>query len=113
MHGKAQEFHVWYDRQFIGRSDEGRYFDGQSDFIILTKFGVINLEVKGGIISSDGNKWFSTDRNGKQFVIDPYGQSRRNKYAVRDIISEELVNKSGEFNKERYPLYYTLSLIHI
>ncbi len=107
VHGKAQEFHVWYDRQFIGRSDEGRYFDGQSDFIILTKFGVINLEVKGGIISSDGNKWFSTDRNGKQFVIDPYGQSRRNKYAVRDIISEELVNKSGEFNKERYPLYYT------
>jgi hypothetical protein len=53
----------------------GRQGDGEADFVLLHRKGLIFTEVKGGAISIRGGKWSSTSRDGSTHDIpDPFLQ---------------------------------------
>ena len=53
--------------------------EGEADFLLShPKRGVITVEVKGGLISFRDGQWFSRDRHGVEYSIDPFGQVARN-----------------------------------
>jgi hypothetical protein len=66
--------------------------DGEADFILThPRFGVIVLEVKGGGIRYEGprRQWFSRDRNGIEYEIDPINQVVRSKKVfLRKILDQ-------------------------
>tara|TARA_B100001750_G_scaffold245159_1_gene264111 strand:- start:1066 stop:3099 length:2034 start_codon:yes stop_codon:yes gene_type:complete len=86
--------------------------DGQSDFIIFSeKFGIINFEIKGGIISYEKGKWFTTHRfSGNKFELDksPISQTRNNKYDLKDIIYKELnkLEDRNVYNFSNFKLHF-------
>lgn len=63
---------------------DGRQGDGEADFVVLhPQRGILVLEVKGGGISVDRGRWWSTDRSGDQHEIkNPYVQATRSKHAL-------------------------------
>lgn len=61
--------------------------DGETDFVLVhPAFGILILEVKGGIIRYDGltQQWFSHEHH----IKDPGEQARRNKYSLRQLLEE-------------------------
>ena len=52
--------------------------------------GALILEVKGGGISIVDGQWLSTDRHGKSFEIDPFGQLRDNKHFLGEFLAERM-----------------------
>jgi hypothetical protein len=80
-----RRWHVFYSVGWLSPTPNGLPRDGEADFVLAhpTK-GVLVLEVKGGRISYDGTKqhWITTDRDDIDYVIDPFGQAMRSKYAL-------------------------------
>ncbi len=79
------EFTVFHSVAWLARSDRGRAFDGEADFIIThPHLGLLVLEVKGGRIYYDGSigKWFSVDRNNVTYQLskDPVTQAKNARY---------------------------------
>ncbi|MCB1315553.1 MAG: NERD domain-containing protein, partial [Leptospiraceae bacterium] len=70
----------WLARQ--GEDDEAR--DGESDFVIVhPQHGILVMEVKGGGIRREGNRWVSIDsQRRKHWIKDPYEQAMVSKYAL-------------------------------
>ena len=65
--------------------------DGEADFVLAhPSKGALILEVKGGGISIVDGQWLSTDRHGKSFEIDPFGQLRDNKHFLGEFLAERL-----------------------
>ena len=58
-------FFVAYHSIFLTAHEKKRV--GEADFVILCKFGVFVLEVKGGGISCEEGKWFTKNTQGKQY----------------------------------------------
>ncbi|NGF55285.1 NERD domain-containing protein [Parapusillimonas sp. SGNA-6] len=64
------EWDVWHDLKLPEHSDNHNYYkktSAQIDFVILSKHGLIVLEVKGGPISTMNNTFYY----GKNFVHNP------------------------------------------
>ena len=73
---------IFYDNSFISNWKD-KEFDGQNDFICWSERGLIILEVKGGLLSCDDGKWFTTTLeagNKNPLKESPFAQCRRNKY---------------------------------
>lgn len=61
------DWYVFYSRPWWGLNERGGEKDGEADFILAHQdFGILFLEVKGGLISYDSqlDQWSSTDRYG-------------------------------------------------
>jgi hypothetical protein len=78
------EWNVFYSRPWYGISSTGGEIEGEADFIVAhSKYGILFIEVKGGMISYDPvtSKWFSTDRDKIKFKIkDPIDQAKKCRY---------------------------------
>jgi len=62
---------------------------GEADFVIVSKFGVFVLEVKGGGIKHNNGKWFTTNRKNETHTIqDPFRQAETALHAINKEISE-------------------------
>jgi hypothetical protein len=62
---------------------------GEVDFLMVCKYGVFCIEVKGGVIERKGGKWFSISRNGVENEIkDPFVQAKDCMYAARSYAKE-------------------------
>ncbi|MCF6205013.1 MAG: NERD domain-containing protein/DEAD/DEAH box helicase [Methylococcaceae bacterium] len=62
---------------------------GEADFVILCKYGVFVLEVKGGGISYKEGNWFTINRNKQEFKIqDPFRQAEGAVHALDKKIRE-------------------------
>jgi len=87
------DFVIIHSVAWIMRNPKDRASDGEADFIIAhPDYGVMILEVKGGIINLDGlsQHWTSTGRNGVVYPIkDPFSQTRRNKYTLSTKLNED------------------------
>ena len=72
------------------------------DFLIITKRGVLCLEVKGGQIKVDNGEWIYTNRNDASFSTyeSPFKQARGNKETLLKYVSENYTKKSGSEIKE-------------
>lgn len=72
----------------------GQPRDGETDFVVFNRDrGMLTIEVKGGGVEVDPNsgQWTSIDREGNRHQIkDPFEQAKREKYALRDYLAEQL-----------------------
>ncbi|WP_162291137.1 NERD domain-containing protein [Pseudodesulfovibrio profundus] len=75
---------VFYSRPWHGLTPQGNEIDGECDFIVAhPQYGVLFIEVKGGVISHDpaSSKWTSTDRYQIVHTIkNPVEQARSSKH---------------------------------
>ena len=77
---------VFYHVAWLGHTaTAGAPRDGETDFILAhPDYGILLLEVKGGIISYQGSQrqWLTRDRGGNEHRIDPFTQVMLCKYAL-------------------------------
>ena len=75
---------------------------GEADFVLVTKFGVFVLEVKGGGIQHSDGKWFTTNRYSETHKIqDPFRQAETAVHAINKEISA-----AGKFTHSILPIGY-------
>jgi hypothetical protein len=74
------------------------YNDGECDFIIANKDGVLFIEVKGGIVSYDekNHQWHSSNSKGKFKIQDPIEQVKRSEKFYRNKLIEKFYEKHNE-----------------
>ncbi|MEJ7559155.1 MAG: NERD domain-containing protein [Pedobacter sp.] len=87
------EWYVWHDLKLPTHADtfnQYRKNSAQVDFLILSKYGVIVLEVKGGPISFSDNTFYYGKNFGKKMDQDPFRQAEGYKYTLKDKILNNL-----------------------
>lgn len=83
------EWDVWYDLKLPEHSDSFNYYkktSSQIDFLILCKFGLLVLEVKGGPVSTKENVFFYGKNFEKPMKQNPFKQAEGYKFTLKDII---------------------------
>ena len=82
-------YHVFHSVGWITRSSAGAH-DGETDFLVChPDLGLLTIEVKGGGIRVEGDRWTSTDRHGREHPIkDPVRQAREAKYRILEKLKE-------------------------
>ena len=79
---------IFHSYRLRGENVEGKLIDSEIDFLLFNpKYGIIVLEVKGGVISYDGSG--NCYQNNKK-INDPEFQSRLNKYNLMKILRNRL-----------------------
>lgn len=64
-------------------------FEGQMDFLLLTKDGVLVIEVKGGIISLNNGCFYSSDQHGNSYEAqDPFRQVSEYKHSLIELMNK-------------------------
>jgi DNA polymerase III delta prime subunit len=83
------EWDIWHDLKLPEHSDDFNYYkktSSQIDFLILCKFGVLVLEVKGGSISTKDNIFFYGRNFETPMKQNPFKQVEGYKYTLKDNI---------------------------
>jgi len=89
------DWHVLYSQRYVGerpslRQDKG---SGEIDFILLNKmFGVLAVEIKGGHIDINEGQWFSSNKNGRHLIKNPFLQAEEGARAILTTLKKELPN---------------------
>lgn len=67
--------------------------DGEADFVLVTTFGVLVLEVKGGRIAQASGHWTTIDRHGSQHALgkSPFKQAKQAAYRI----AKDLASRTG------------------
>ncbi|MEI7543387.1 MAG: NERD domain-containing protein [Mycobacteriaceae bacterium] len=64
--------------------------DHEIDFLVAIEgAGIVCVEVKGGEVTHNGQKWLQHLRSGQVKTIDPVRQVRQARYALRDFIEKD------------------------
>jgi len=96
--GKSKlDWDVWHDLKLPEHSDNFNYYkktSSQIDFLILCKYGLLVLEVKGGPISTKDNTFFYGKNFENPIKQNPFKQAEGYKYTLKDNI---LNNMKGCF----------------
>lgn len=74
---------------------------GEADFLILSKYGIFVLEIKGGSISHEEGRWFTSNSKGKFPISDPFKQANGAMFAVEKIIKD-----NSRFSSLKIPIGY-------
>lgn len=93
LSNSSLDWDVWHDLKLPEHSDNFNYYkknSAQIDFLVLCKYGILVLEVKGGSISTRDNTFFY----GKNFETpirqNPFKQAEGYKYTLKDNILNNL-----------------------
>jgi hypothetical protein len=84
---------VWHDLKLPEHSDNFNYYkktSSQIDFLILCKFGLLILEVKGGPISTKENTFYYGKNFETPIKQNPFKQAEGYKYTLKDNILNNL-----------------------
>lgn len=87
------DWDVWHDLKLPEHSDNFNYYkktSSQIDFLILCKFGLLVLEVKGGPISTKDNAFFYGKNFENPIKQNPFKQAEGYKYTLKDNILNNL-----------------------
>jgi len=75
---------------------------GEADFVLVTKFGLFVLEVKGGGVKHDSGAWYTVNRDKEKYLIqNPFRQAERALHAI-----ENEIKQSCDFPHLRLPVGY-------
>ena len=83
------DWFVWHDLKLPDHSDNYNYYNktsAQIDFLILCKYGLLILEVKGGSISTKENLFFYGNNFETQIKQNPFRQAEGYKHTLKDKI---------------------------
>src|SRR5699024_5227697 len=87
------EWDVWHDLKLPEHSDHSNYYQktsAQIDFVILSKHGLIVLEVKGGAISTRNNTFYYGKHFETEMKQNPFRQAEGYKFTLKDNILNNL-----------------------
>jgi hypothetical protein len=87
------DWEVWHDLKLPQHSDNFNYYkktSSQIDFLILCKYGLLVLEVKGGSISTKDNIFFYGKNFETPIKQNPFKQAEGYKYTLKDNILNNL-----------------------
>lgn len=87
------EWDIWHDLKLPEHSDNFNYYkktSSQIDFLILCKYGILVLEVKGGPISTKDNTFFYGKNFDTPIKQNPFKQAEGYKYTLKDNILNNL-----------------------
>lgn len=87
------EWDVWHDLKLPEHSDHFNYYkktSSQIDFVILSKHGLIVLEVKGGPVSTMSNKFYYGKNFDTPMKQNPFKQVEGYKFTLKDNILNNL-----------------------
>jgi hypothetical protein len=93
LNKSSLEWDVWHDLKLPEHSDNFNYYkktSSQIDFLILCKYGILVLEVKGGPISTKDNTFFYGKNFEKPMKQNPFKQAEGYKYTLKDNILNNL-----------------------
>ena len=63
--------------------------EGQIDFILLSKYGILIIEVKGGGLKVDGNdQYFSFNKSSEYKTQNPFNQSKEYTHTLKELLDE-------------------------
>ena len=63
--------------------------EGQIDFVLLSKYGILIIEVKGGGLRVDENdNYFSYDKSGEYKTQNPFNQAKEYTHTLKELIDE-------------------------
>ena len=95
-------FHVYHSIRYLDFSPRSGKPEGECDFVLLHRqLGLLILEVKGGRITCENGRWYTSGRRGK-WEIKPYEQARTNEHVIVDTkLKERGVH-------ERFPYGYAV-----
>ena len=83
------DWEVWHDLKLPEHSDNYNYYkktSAQIDFVILSKLGVIIIEVKGGPISTMDNTFYYGKNFEKKMKQNPFKQAEGYKFTIKDKV---------------------------
>lgn len=86
---------VWHDLKLPEHSDNYNYYkktSAQIDFVILSKLGVIIIEVKGGPISTMDNTFYYGKEFETKMKQNPFKQAEGYKFTLKDKILNNIKN---------------------
>ena len=85
----SNDWYIFHSFDFVTRDRLKKRWDGEIDFLFYhPQKGFAVMEVKGGAISCRNGQWYQEDRK-----IDPFGQARGGKYAVKQLLEDSLGRK--------------------
>lgn len=87
------DWDIWHDLKLPEHSDNFNYYkktSSQIDFLILSKLGIIILEIKGGPISTKDNTFFYGKKFDSPIKQNPFKQAEGYKYTLKDNILNNL-----------------------
>lgn len=93
LSNSSLEWDVWHDLKLPEHSDNFNYYkktSSQIDFLILCKYGLLVLEVKGGPISTKDNTFFYGKNFETPIKQNPFKQAEGYKYTLKDNILNNL-----------------------
>ncbi len=89
------KWEVWHDLKLPEHSDHSNYYrktSSQIDFVILCKYGLIVLEVKGGSISTMDNRFYYGKNYETPMKQNPFKQVEGYKFTLKDNILNNVKN---------------------
>lgn len=93
LSNSSLDWDVWHDLKLPEHSDNFNYYkktSSQIDFLILCKYGILVLEVKGGSISTKDNTFFYGKNFETPIKQNPFKQAEGYKYTLKDNILNNL-----------------------
>ena len=86
-----KDYSIYPSCRFLKINDREQIQEAEYDFTIFhPEYGIVVVEVKGGEVSFDGNKWYSIDVNGEKHKIkDPFQQAQDAARWFMDRIKEQ------------------------
>ena len=88
--GLSNEYTVYHNVCFLKQTDS-KFSEGEADFLIFhPRKGLLVLEIKGGAISFQDNKWFSSNNQGKFELKSPFYQARTQMHFFESCIHNEI-----------------------
>lgn len=89
------DWEVWHDLKLPEHSDNYNYYkktSAQIDFVILSKLGVIIIEVKGGPISTIDNTFYYGKNFETKMKQNPFKQAEGYKFTIKDKVLNNVKN---------------------
>jgi len=89
-----QEWYVWHDLKLPRHSDNYNPYkktSAQIDFLVLSKQGILVIEVKGGSISFKDNSFYYGNNFETRIGQNPFRQAEGYKYTLKDKILNSVV----------------------
>ncbi len=79
---------VFHSFDLLARNKQNRNIDAEIDFLILhPQFGILVLEVKGGVIKYSNGLWYQND---KKLERSPDNQAKQNKFNIKKFLTQRL-----------------------
>lgn len=91
----GDDWYMWHSVNWDRSTREG---SGEVDFLLFhPELGFVVIEVKGGIISVDRGRFYSTDasRNKTYPIHDPFTQARRSMFHILEVYQERALIQSN------------------